>query len=135
MFCGNKVYSKTEKIHHQTLKVIYNECKVSVSIHQRYLRFLLTQVHKLYPKWILNSCGRFLPTKLPCNLRKGSICTLPRFNSIHYGTNVVYFRETLIWNNITAVIKSSNPCDFKWKSKNHEDINCWCLMRQLFCNL
>ena len=49
MFCRKTLYSKIEKIHHKTLKVIYESNDTydnlllqgnTVSVHQRYLRFL-----------------------------------------------------------------------------------------------
>ena len=55
MFCRKTFYSKIEKIHHRTLKVIYsiddsyNRQLLSsncVPIHQRYLRFLVTEIFK-----------------------------------------------------------------------------------------
>ena len=55
MFCRKTFYSKIEKIHHWTLKVIYaigdfcNNLLLrsnSVSIHQRHLRFLVTDMLK-----------------------------------------------------------------------------------------
>ena len=55
MFCRKTFYSKIEKIHHRTLKVIddldesYNNLLLnsnSVSIHQRHLRFLVKEIFK-----------------------------------------------------------------------------------------
>ena len=55
MFCRKTLYHKIEKIHHRTLKVIYQpeESYVnlllkssSVSEHQRHLRFLITEIYK-----------------------------------------------------------------------------------------
>ena len=55
MFCRKTFYSKIEKIHHRILKVIYgiNDSYYnlllssnSVSIHQRHLRFLVTEIFK-----------------------------------------------------------------------------------------
>ena len=55
MFCRKTFYSKIEKIQHSTLKVIYaiddsyNNLLLrrnSVSIHQRHLRFLVTEIFK-----------------------------------------------------------------------------------------
>ena len=51
MFCRKGLYLKMQKIHHKTLKVIYQSNKTyeellelseTVSIHQRHLRFLVT---------------------------------------------------------------------------------------------
>ena len=55
MFCRKNMYSKIEKIHHRTLKVVYGIDDSysnlllsgnSVSIHQRHLRFLVTEIFK-----------------------------------------------------------------------------------------
>ena len=55
MFCRKTLYSKIQKIHHRTLKVVYgiddsyNNLLLSsnyVSIHQRHLRFLVTETFK-----------------------------------------------------------------------------------------
>ena len=55
MFCRKGLHLKTQKIHHKTLTVIYQsnntyeellELSESVSIHQRHLRFLVTEVYK-----------------------------------------------------------------------------------------
>ena len=52
MFCIKTLYHKIEKIHHRTLKVIYQSEgsyenllleSSSVSVHQRHLRFLITE--------------------------------------------------------------------------------------------
>ena len=69
MFCRKTLYSKIEKIHHRTLKVVYgiddsyNNLllnSIAVSIHQRHLRFLVTEIFKSIFKSIQNSCGRSL---------------------------------------------------------------------------
>ena len=53
MFCRKTLYSKIEKIHHKTLKVIYESNDTydnlllqskMVSVHPRHLRFLVTQI-------------------------------------------------------------------------------------------
>ena len=55
MFCRKTLYHKIEKIHHGTLKVIYKSEESyenlllensSVSVHQRYLRFLVSEIYK-----------------------------------------------------------------------------------------
>ena len=55
MFCKKTLYHKIEKIHHGTLKVIYQSEESyenlllessSVSVHQRYLRFLVLEIYK-----------------------------------------------------------------------------------------
>ena len=55
MLCRKGLYLKMQKIHHKALKVIYQsnqtyedflELSETVSIHQRHLRFLVTEIYK-----------------------------------------------------------------------------------------
>ena len=55
MYCRKILYHKIEKIHRRTLKVIYQSEESyenillessSVSVHQRHLRFLVTEIYK-----------------------------------------------------------------------------------------
>ena len=88
MFCRKTLYSKIEKFNHGTLKVVYgiddsyNNLLLSsnsVSIHQTYLGFLLTEIFKTISQinpeflWFF-----FKPQKLSYNLRKGPILNLQR---------------------------------------------------------
>ena len=55
---------------------------------------------------------------IPYNLRKGTIFGLPKTHSFYYGANAIYFRGSLIWNNLPAVVKSSHSLfEFKIKLK------------------
>ena len=139
MFCGKTLYPKIENNHHRTLKVVYgiddsyNNLLLSsnsVSIHQRYLGFLLTEIFKsisqISPEFMWSF---FKPKKLSYNLRKGPILNLPRTQSTYYGTNTIHFRGSLIWNNLPAKVKSSNSVfEFKTKIKNLGNIDCGCLI-------
>ena len=77
MFCRKTLYSKIETIHHRTLKVIYGIddsynnlllCSNSVSIYQRHLRFLVTEICKsisqINPEFLWSF---FKQKKLPYN--------------------------------------------------------------------
>ena len=132
-------YSKIEKIHHRTVKVVYGIddfysnhllSSNSVSIHQRHLRFLLTEIFKsifqINPEF---KSVFFKPKKLPCNSRKGQILNLPRSQSTYYGTNAIHVRGSLIWNNLPAKVKfSKSVFEFKTKIKNLVNIDCGCLI-------
>ena len=70
---------------------------------------------------------------MPYNLRKGPFLGLPKVDSFYYGTNAVHFRGSLIWNNLPAVVKSSDSLfEFKNKIKNIEDIDCGCLVCRIY---
>ena len=134
MFCRKTLYSKIEKIHHKTLKVIYESSDTydnlflqsnTVSVHQRHLRYLVTEIYKsiFYEfMWFY-----FTHKDMPYNLRKGPFLGLPKTHSFYYGTNAVHFRGSLIWS------KSSDSLfEFKNKIKNIGDIDCGCLTLRIY---
>ena len=139
MLCGETLCSKIEKVHHMTLNVVYGIddsydnlllSSNSVSIHQRHLRFLVTEIFKsishINPEfmWLF-----FKPKKLSCNLTKRPILNLPRTQSTYCGTNAIQFRGSFIWNNLPAKVKSRNSVfEFKTKIKNLGNIDCGCLI-------
>ena len=79
MFFKKGLYLKIQRIHHKTLKVIYQSNKTyekllelsePVSIHQQHLRFLVTKVYK--STYFLNPrlmCYFFTHKEIPCNIR------------------------------------------------------------------
>ena len=137
MFCRKGLYLKMQKIH-KTL-VIYQSNKTyekllklseTVSLHQRHLRFLVTEVYKSTS--YLNSkfmCSFFTHKEIPYNLRKGQVHSLPPARSTYYGTNSVQFRGSLIWNNLPSYLKSSwSIFEFKNNIKNFRNIDLGCLI-------
>ena len=59
---------------------------------------------------------------MPYNFKRGLILRLPKTHSFYYGANVIYFRGSVIWNNLPTVVKSSDSLfEFKNKSKNIGD--------------
>ena len=118
MFCRKTLYSKIEKIHHKTLKVIYESNDTygnlllqskTVSVHQRHFRFLMTEIYKsilqLNPEFMWSY---FTHKDMPCNLRKGPILGFTKTHSFYYGMNAIHFCGFLIWNNLPADVKSSD---------------------------
>ena len=70
----------------------------------------------------------FTHKDMPYNFRRGPILGLPKSHSFYYGTNAIHFRGSLIWNNLAAVVKSSDSLiEFINKIKNIGDIDCGCL--------
>ena len=144
MFCRKTFYSKIEKNHHRTLKVIYGvddsynnllltSFNLLLTFYQpfikRHLRFLVTEIFKsisqMNPEFMWSF---FKQKKLSDNLRKGPILNLPRTHSTYYSTNAVHFRGSAVLNSL-GKIKSSNPVfEFKTKVKNLGNIDCGCLI-------
>ena len=104
--------------------------KSTVSVHQRHLTFLMIEIYKSISQLNAQFMWSFFTHKdIPYNLRKGPILGLPKTHSLYYGTNAIYLRDSLIWNNLPAVVKSSNSLvEFKNKIKNIGDIDCGCLI-------
>ena len=83
MFCKKGLYLKMQKIHHKTLKVIYQSNKTyeellelseTISIHQRHL---VTEVYKSTSYLNLKfMCSFFTYKETPDNLRKGQVFSL-----------------------------------------------------------
>ena len=66
---------------------------------------------------------------MPHNLRKGPNLGLPKTDLFYYGTNPIHLRGCFIWNNLLAVVKSSDSLfEVKNKIKNIGDIACGCLI-------
>ena len=64
---------------------------------------------------------------MPYNLRKCPTLGLPKTHSFYYNMNAVHFRGSLIWNNLFAVVKSSNSLfEFKNEIKNIGNTDCGC---------
>ena len=108
MFYHKNTNLKMQKIHHKTLKVIYQsdasyddllQLSNGVSLHQRHLRFLLTEIYKrtgnLNPQFMWSY---FKYREVPYNLRRGSVLFILPARSTIYGTNSVHFCVSLIWN-------------------------------------
>ena len=81
----------------------------TVFVHQRHPRYLMTEIYKsisqLNPKCMWSY---FTHKDMLYNLTKGPTLGLPKTHSFCYGTNVVHFRGSFIWNNLPAVVKSSD---------------------------
>ena len=45
---------------------------------------------------------------MPYSLRKGPTLGLPKTHSFYYSTNAAHSRGSLIWNNLPAVVKTSD---------------------------
>ena len=136
MFCRKNLYHKIEKVHHRTLKVIYQSEESyqnlllessSVSVPQKHLSFLVTEIYKsttqrnpefMWPYFTYNN--------ISFNLREGPILCFPSTHSTYYGTNSVHFRGSRIWNNLPSHIKSrKSVSDFKTKSGSSD---CGCVI-------
>ena len=139
MFAGKPSIAKICKIHFQTLQIVYNNYDKSyhdllnfsndVSIHQKHLRFLATEVYKslmnINPEFMWEF---FNKNPVEYNLREGDIVYLPPARFSCYGINTLAFRGSLLWNSLLSNVKQShNLEEFKLKLRNLGNIHCACV--------
>ena len=140
MFAGKLLISRVHKIHfwslqmvHNTYDATYNELlsmNSDVSIHQRHLRFLVTEVFKsvnnLNPHFMRNYLRRFF---FPYDLRKGNTLQLSPRHSLRHGIDSLLFRDSLLWNNLSREIKKSlSTEEFKKRLKERGALPCSCVV-------
>ena len=140
IFCRKSLYSKIEKIHHKTLKVIYESNGTydnlllqtnTVSVYKRHLKFLMTEYIKAHSNSTLNYVVLFHAERHALYFKKKSYSWLTKKSIIllWYECRTAHFRGSLICNNLPAVVKSSDSLfEFKNKIKNIWDIDYRCLI-------
>ena len=98
MFCSRKSKLRLENIQKRKLRVVFNEneknCKDllpdhdKVSIHQKHLHFLVTEVFKSINKLNPHFMWCFFEKhEIPYNLKSGSAIKLTGSNTTKYGIN------------------------------------------------
>ena len=124
----------------------------SALIHQRYLRFFMTEIYKIVSQanhkfmWLYFIKSSTLdvaavtgpPLDLPYNFKNGSILNLSRIITTYYDTNASHFRRDLTWNKSLAIINSViHYMNLKEKLKIIKMFiaDIWYGSNQLLCNL
>ena len=135
-----------KKIQYQASNIIYNSSEFyeellirsnEVSIHQKHLRTLATEIYKSLADINLDFMKPYFKTKeMPYNLQNRYALKLPSTNSTYYGINSVLFRACLLWNQLPLSIKQSQSLlGFISKMKNLRNIACTSMIcRTWFCN-
>ena len=114
MSCRKQNYLEVEKIRYKALKIVYNsnECyeellirNNEVSIHQKQLRTLATEIYKSLTDVNPDFMKSYFPIKeIPYSLRNGSVLKIPPTRSTYCGTNSIHFRACLLWNKLTYLL-------------------------------
>ena len=137
MFCRKTDYLKMARIQYKALKIVFGSNKSfedlllhsnEVSIHQKHLRQLITEVYKSLTDQSPEFIKPFFTFKeMPYNLRNGLILNLPSARTTYYGTNSIIFRACQVWNKLPLFIKQSPTLlEFKNNMKILRNIECLC---------
>ena len=116
MFCHKHDYLKIAKIQCKALKIVYNSNESDeklllrnngVSIHQKQLRILATEVFKSLADLNPDFMKSYFTKEIPYCLRNGNFLKIPSARSTHDGTNSILFRACLVWNKLPLSVKQS----------------------------
>ena len=118
---------------HNTCCTAYDELRSmnsDVLIHQRHLRFLVTEVFKLVNKLNTHFMRDYYKTIFsPYDLKKGNILHFPQAHSACHGINSLLFRGSLLWNNLPRDIKESfSTEELNKRLKKHGALPCSCVV-------
>ena len=117
MFCHKPDYSRIEKNQYKALKIVYNSNESyeelllrnnEVSIHQKQLLILATEVFKSFPDLNSDFMKSYMKQKkYPTAYEMEIFLKIPSARSTCYGTNSVLFRACLVWNKLLLSVKQS----------------------------
>ena len=148
MFHDRKSNTKINKIHERALRIIHKDSTStfeelliksnSVSVHQRNLQLLLTEIYKtvnnLNPSFMADV---FVTKDVPYNLRGSNNLALPKARTNLYGLDTIRFVGQKLWQTLPREIKESQSLEiFKRNIKTIRSFNCSCILcKTLITNL
>ena len=138
MFRSQAMEHRINRIHERTLRLIYPnqhqltfkqllEKNETVSIHQRNLQTLATEIYKAKNKVspeVVNSLFEF--TNRNYNLRNASIHKRNRYFTVHYGSESLVSLALKIWELVLDSIREVKTSIFKNKIKVRTTEKCPC---------
>ena len=144
MFHSRALNNKINSIHERALRITYNdknstfqqllEMDNSVSIHQRNLQVLATEMFKIYKEIspdLLNDV--FIQNTSKYNLRNDNCFKSRKVRSVYFGTESLSFLGPKIWNQVPSEIKDSENIEiFKRKIKAWSFSECPCRLCKIF---
>ena len=144
MFHDRASNNKINKIHERALRIIHKDSTSnfqellnksnSVSVHQRNLQLLLTEiyktVHNLNPTFMTQV---FEKKDVSYNLRESNSLTLPKANTTLYGIDTVRYIGKKLWQVLPTEIKESKSLEvFKQEIKLIKNFDCSCRLCKNF---
>ena len=144
MFHSRTLNKRINSIHERSLRITYSD-KVStfqellekdnsVSIHQRNLQILATEMFKVYKNISPELLNDIFEPKESCyRLRANSFFKTRKVTSVHHGTESLSFLGPKVWDLVPLDIKQSENIDiFKSKIKRLSFPECPCRLCKIF---
>ena len=136
---------KINRLHERCLRIIYSDKQSSfetllekdgsVSVHNRNLQILATEMYK-----IKNDLSPLIVTELfeqrneqHYDLRKNSQFTIPPIRTVYHGSESISFLGPKIWNILPDRLKNVNSIEaFKMQIKKWKPENCPCRLCKVY---
>ena len=144
MFHSRGLNNRINKIHERALRLVYNDSQStfadlltkdnSVSIHDRNLQILATEIYKLK----LNESPRIIESifkekNIGYETRKSNPFITNNVKTVKYGTETLSFRGPKTWSMVPEDIKKSKSlADFKRKIKSWIPVGCECRLCKIY---
>ena len=136
-FCGNECSKALERIQFRTLKFVYNDFKSSCaelleisgmsSLYQQRIRFLATEMYKLYYKQGPTYLHSLITRKCYTVARNGKAVEQPRCKTSRYGLNSLRYQGAKLSNSLCDNFKDAVTLnDFKNLIRVCEGNECHC---------
>ena len=146
MFHDRNVNNKINKIHERALRIAFKDTSsnfeellikaASVTIHQRNLQLLTTEIYKtkhdLNPKFM----GKiFVEKNISYSLRCNDHLSVPIPRTNAYGIETIRYTGHKLWQSLPLEIKESRTLtEFKRKIKKHHFSHCNCRLCKTYVN-
>ena len=144
--CHNRTYNnKINRLHERCLRIIYNDKRSSfedllekdnsVSIHQKNLQALATEMFKVYTKISPEIVQNIFQNKEQGQyvLRNQTDFVIPRVKSVNYGFESIRYLGPKIWESLPYDLKNKESVDsFKTAIKKWKPISCPCRLCKIY---
>ena len=136
--------NKINRLHERCLRVIYSDKQSSfqtllekdgsVSIHNRNLQFLATEMYKVKHNLSPSIMAELFEQRNEnYNLRNYNPFTIPAVRTVHHGSESISFLGPKIWNILPDDIKNAKSLNiFKTKIKSWKPENCPCRLCRVY---
>ena len=146
MFHDRNVNNKINKIHERALRIAFRDASsnfeellikaASVTIHQRNLQLLTTEIYKtkhdLNPKFMGEI---FVEKNISYSLRCNNHLSVPIPRTNAYGIETIWYTGHKLWQSLPLEIKESHTLtEFKRKIKRHHFNDCNCRLCRIYLN-
>ena len=131
MFYSRKMSNKINRLHERALRIAHKdhistfvallEKYKSVTIHQKNLQLLMTEMFKTPTSNLIPSCmDEIFPQRsVNYNLKNTNTFSLPLIHTVDHGTETIRYGRQRIWHSLPQEIKNSNSVQQHIRTKSN----------------